>query len=177
MIKNQDGTPYRAAGSMQQFNPESTTHDLLNIWDEEVIRMGGIPIIYYEVFINTANIDKLYVESRSKIFSDQGIQLYGYYEPIGSQAHQNMFGIDSLDEITFEFNYRSVLKTLGHPPKVGSRMFTPHKQENWQIVDRKTGEFGFWGELRLLLTCQRYQESSTTGDGRVTGPQTDFKIN
>ena len=177
MLRNPDGTPYKVTGSLQQFNPNSTMHELLNIWDEEAIKIGGVPIYYYEVFINSGDIDPLYVEARSKIFSNNPITLYGYYEPIPSQNYQNPFGIDSPDEITFEFNYRSVLKAVGHPPKVGSRLFTPHKQENWVIVSRKTGEFGLWGELRLLLICQRYQESATTGDGKVSQRQPNIEIN
>jgi len=177
MIRNCDGTPYRVAGSLQQFDPQNPEHDLFNLWDEEVIKIGGSPIFYHEVFIDPNTVDPLYRESRSKVYADEGVELYGFYDPIPQQQFQNVFGIDSPDEVQMEFNYRSVLRAIGHPPKIGSRLWTPHKRENWIIVQRNVGEFKLWGELRLVLMCQRFQESATTGEGNVTQKTPDFKLN
>lgn len=178
MIKNCDGTPFRLGGSIQQFDPENPEQNLFNMYDQEVIQMGGSPIFYYEMFLGKGNtIDPLYREDRGKFWSNCPVQLYGLYEPITSQNYMNMFGMDGPDDMQFEFNYRAVLKALGHPPRLGSRLFTPHKRENWQIVQRAVGEFKFWGELRLILLCQRFQESVTTGEGKVSQPQPDFKLN
>ena len=87
------------------------------------------------------------------------------------------FGFDSPDEMMFEFNYKSVLRQIGHPPKIGSRLHTPHLREDWVIVQRMTGEYKLWGSLRLQILCQRFQESTTTGEGKVTQKKPDFKIN
>jgi hypothetical protein len=176
-IKNPDGSVYKPTGSLSQFDPASLEHDLFNVWDQEVIEVGGSPLFYYEVFININNIDDLYVEARDKIFSQVPKQIYGYYEPIPSQNMMGVFGIDSPDEMMFEFNYRHVLKTLGHAPKIGSRIFSPHKRENWMISQRNVEVFKLWGELRLQVMCIRYQESLTTGEGKVTQRQPDFKVN
>ena len=35
---------------------------------------------------------------------------------------QTAFGIDSPDEMTFELNYKAVLRDLGYAPKIGSRL-------------------------------------------------------
>lgn len=177
MIRNCTGTPYRPTGSLQTFNPENPEHGLFNTWDEELIRLGGSPIFYYEVFIQKNTLDPLYREDRGKIWSNNPVQLWTYYDPIASQNYLNMFGIDGPDDIKFEFNYRAVLKALGKPPKIGARLFTPHKRENWQIVQRAVGEFKMWGELHLVLMCQRFSESLTTGEGKVTQQSPDFKLN
>lgn len=177
MIRNSDGSPYRAVGSMQQFDPENPDHFLFNSWDEEVIQIGGSPVFYHEVYIQPGTTDKVYLEDRGKIFAPVGIKLWSYYEPVDAQKIVSQFGYDSPDEVVLEFNYRSVLKSIGHPPKIGSRMYTPHKRENWIVVERKVGEFKMWGELRLLLACSRFQESVTTGEGKVSQPKPDFKIN
>ena len=176
-IKNQDGTTYRVAGSLQQFDPENTEHDLFNQWDQEVIQIGGTPLMYYDVFINMNTVDRLYVEDRGKIYSQHPIQIWGYYDPIPSQNFQGMFGIDSPDEMMFEFNYKHVLQTIGHAPKVGSRIYSPHKRENWMVIQRNVEVFQLWGELRLQVMCERFQESLTTGEGRVTQAEPDFKVN
>ena len=168
MIRNCDGTPYTLSGSLNTFDPTNPEHFLLNSFDAEIVEIAGTPILYYEVFIQRQTIDPLYREDRGKLFSNNPITLNGFYEPITSQNFMNQFGIDAPDEIQFQFNYRAVLKAIGHPPKIGSRLYTPHKGENWVITQRNVGDFFLWGELRLILITQRFQESVTTGEGRVT---------
>jgi hypothetical protein len=177
MLLNSDGTPYKAVGSIQQFDPDNPEHCLFNQWDAEIIRMGGTPIYYYEIFINLGTLDELYREDRGKIWSSIPIELYATYEPVPSENFQNQFGIDAPTELKMELNYREVLDILGHPPKIGSRIHTPHKREDWVIIQRNTGEYKLWGEIRLELFCSRFQESVTTGEGKVTQKKPDFEIN
>jgi hypothetical protein len=177
-IKNPDGTPYKVTGSIEQFDPNDPQHELFNLWDQEAIRQGGSPILYYEVIISPQNIDKIHVEARGKLFSQFPVQLYCSYDPKNAQNLVNAFGIDAPDEIEIEFNYRDVLQKIGHPPKIGSRLYTPHLRENWEIVQRNLGEFKMWGALRLTIIAKRFQESTTTGEGKVTqkNPTPKFKI-
>lgn len=176
-IKNPDGSTYKPTGSLQQFDPENPELELFNSFDQEVIEIGGSPIFYYEVFINVSSIDELYVEARDKIFSPIPKMIYGYYEPTPTQNMMGVFGGDSPDEMMFEFNYDYILKNLGHAPKIGSRLFTPQKRENWQVVQNNIETYKMWGQLRLQVMCIRYQESLTTGEGKVTQREPDFKIN
>ena len=175
-IKNLDGTPYQLRGSVQQYDPLDRSFDLFNLWDQEAILRGGSPIYYYEVIINTNMIDPIYLEARGKLFNPNPIQLWCTYEPIPSTNLVNQFGIDAPDEMKFELNYRAFLQNVGHPPKIGSRLFTPHLRENWIIVQRNVGEFKLWGALRLELLCQRFQEDVVTGDGKVTQKEPNVKI-
>lgn len=174
-IRNCDGTPYKLSGSLDTFDPTNPEHFLLNSFDSELIEIAGTPILYFEVFIQRQTIDPLYREDRGKLFSNNPITLKGYYEPIPSQNYMNMFGIDAPDEVQFQFNYRAVLKAIGHPPKIGSRLYTPHKGENWVVIQRNVGDFFLWGELRLTIIAQRFQESVTTGEGRVTQNTTNIQ--
>jgi hypothetical protein len=179
-IRNLSGLPFQVAGSAQQFDPEGPEHAVFNLWDEELIRRTGAPIFYYEAYIQVHNtVDEMYWEDRGKLFCNIPVQLWALYEPVTQQNFQTVFGIDSQDELTFDLNYSAVLRDVGHPPKVGSRIYTPHKGENWEIVQRKLGEYKSWGEIRLQLVCVRFQESTTTGEGTITGggPKPDFKIN
>lgn len=176
-LLNASGTPYRTLGCLQQFDPENPVHNLFNMWDEEAIKIGGSPIFYYECLIQTQTIDPLYREDRGKLWCPEPIQLWAVYEPVEQQNFQSMYGIDSQDEMKFELNYRAVLRELGHPPKVGSRIQTPHKNENWIIVQRKVGEFKMWGEIRLNLLCERFQENTTTGEGEIEQKKPNFTIN
>jgi hypothetical protein len=177
-IKNCDGTPYQLSGSLDLFDPTSPDHALVSSFDSQLIDIAGSPIFYYEVFIQTHNtLDRLYREDRGKIFSNNPIQLKGYYEPIPSQNFINQFGIDAPDELKIQFNYNDVLKAIGHPPKVGSRIFTPLKSENWVVIQRNAGDFFLYDQLRLTLIVQRFQESVSTGEGRVTQKRPDINLN
>lgn len=177
-IKNPDGTPYNVTGSIEQFDANDPQHELFNLWDQEAIRQGGSPILYYEVIISPQMIDPIHLEARGKLFSQFPIQLYCSYDPKNSQNLVNAFGIDAPDELQIEFNYRDVLQKVGHPPKIGSRLYTPHLRENWEIVQRNLGEFKLWGALRLTIIAKRFQETTTTGEGKVTqkNPIPKYKI-
>jgi len=179
VIRRPDGTPYCPTGQFKQFDPENQVFDLFNRYDQELISIGGIPIFYYEVFIPMNTIDPLYLESRGKFWSQNPIELQAVYEPVQQQYFLNTFGVDGPDEVVFYLNYRDVLDRIGHPPRIGSRIFTPHKRENWEIKDRKTTDFYKWGEMRLEIYCDRFRENLTTGEGKVTQPeiQPKFEIN
>ncbi len=87
------------------------------------------------------------------------------------------FGFDSPSEMIFELNYADVLKKVGHPPKLGSRIHTPHLAEDWVIKQKQVGEFKKWGALRLQILCQKFQESMTTSEGKVTSKRPDYNLN
>lgn len=179
-IRSPDGTIYTTSGSIQQFNPNDQTHDLFNLYDQELIALGGSPIFYYELFIGSQTIDKLYIESRGKLWSQHPVELTAVYEPIPSQAAMGLFGLDSPDDsVIFYLNYKSFLEKVGHPPVIGSRIFTPHRREHWEITNRKTSGFQRFGEIRLEIYTKRFQESLTTGEGRVSqgGNETGFTLN
>lgn len=177
MIRNPDGSCFQLTGSLQQFDPQENPEiELFNNWDSEIIRQGGSPIFYYEVMIQPNTVDPLYVEDRGKIWSTHPVQLWCFYDPQPNQNAQGLFGIDAPDEMIFELNYRECLQRIGHPPKVGSRLFTPHKRESWEIIQRNDGEFKGWGQLRLQLICRKFQDSSTNSGVQVQ-PQVDFKLN
>lgn len=169
MIINPDGTPYRTSGTIQQYGTQNLPQlKLFDFWDQQVIMQGGSPLYYYEVFIPTAVIDKTYMEARSKLYSPKPIEIWGMYEPIASQNFITALGWDSPDDVVFDTNAKAIIQAIGHMPKIGSRIFSPHLSENWEIVQRNLGDFKLWGAFRCQLICRRFQESKTTSEGRVT---------
>ena len=175
MIRNSDGTPYQLSG-IEQYNPNAIEHDLSNLWDEEAIRRGGSPIYYYECMIQNQTMDKQYLEDRGKIYSKFPVQLWSAYEPEASQNHMNQFGIDGLNQAIFHLNYKALLQAIGHPPKLQSRIYTPHLGEDWMIVQRNLSDFQLWGTLRMQLICVKFQETSTTENGQVTKTKPNINI-
>lgn len=178
MIKNQDGTPYKLS-DLRAFDPQNPEKDLFNSVDAETIEINGTPVFYYEVFIDFNSIDQLYHEARSKVWAPTPVCLHAAYDPMTSQMYMTAWGADSPDEIMFEFNYRAVLDKLGHPPKIGSMLFTPHRNEYWVVKDRKLADWRNWHQIRLQLECGRFQDNLTTEEGQSTKMRrpTDLDIN
>jgi hypothetical protein len=172
MIFNCDGTPYVLGGSIDQFDPNNSDIGLLNQYDQEITQISGSPVLYYEVMIQVGNrMDPLYREDRSKIWNPTPVKLYAFYTPVPTSNFVNMFGIDAPDEIQLEFNYLSVLKVLGHPPKIGSRIWTPQLGESWVVVQNGFNNYQLWNTFKIITTCQRFQESTTTNEGKVTNKE------
>lgn len=171
MIRKANGTPFKVSGSYQQFDPTSPKHDLFNRFDSEAIKLGGSPIYYYKVLIQTQTVDPIYFEDRGKLFDNNYVELFSYYEPPQQQNLSTLFAVDvPEEEIIFELNYQDVLTRLGgEPPLVGSRIYTPHRGENWIIIDRRLDQFKYWGIVRLNLQCRKFPENRTSNEGTVTG--------
>jgi len=171
-----EGQPYKTLGTNRQYQPDGGNPQLklFNLWDQDAIMMGGSPIYYYEVFISTGEIDTTYIEARGKIFSNNPTEIWAVYDPIPSQNAMSAFGFDSTEEMIFECNAQAVIKGIGHMPKIGARLYTPHLGDNWKIIQRNLGEFKMWGALRVQLICQKFQESATTSAGRVTEKHPDI---
>ncbi|RDJ35469.1 MAG: hypothetical protein DWQ19_11680 [Crenarchaeota archaeon] len=171
-----DGRPYKTFGSLQVYQPDAENPQikLFNLWDEDTIRSFGSPLYYYEVFISPGEIDTTYIEARGKIYSNHPVEIWAVYEPLPSQNYQNQWGIESLNEMVFECNAQAVIKAIGHMPKIGSRIYSPHLGENWKVVQRNLGEFKMWSALRVQLIAQQFQESATTSGGRVTESKPDI---
>lgn len=177
MIRNPNGTPYEPTGSLVQFDPNSPNNALYDLWDQDAIKIGGSPIYYFEVFIPSSTIDPTYTESRGKIWSQFPVQLYGLYEPIASTNEMGLFQIDSIGmEISIDFNRAATIAAIGHPPKIGSRIRTPHMQEDWELIQVNTAVFNQWNILHYQFICKKFQDDSINGPGKVRQPIQDIKI-
>lgn len=176
MLYNKDGTSYKLAGTRQQFNDRSADLALFDIWDQEAIKIGGSPIYYYEVFIQPQTIDPLYLEDRGKLWSTVPVELWCVYDPMASTNTQTAFGIDSPDEMKFEFNYRAMLDAIGHSPKIGSRLRSPFLKEDWEIIQMNLSEFKMYKALRAELFCKRFQDDAVSGPSISTQKDIDYKI-
>jgi len=167
-ILNPDGTPFKASGTLQQFNPNNPNHLLFNKLDSEVIRLGGSPLLYYECLIQFQTMDKLYFEDRGKLWAPIPVTFYGTYEPIEPENPSTVIGVEGGGDLMFECNYRAVWDAVGHMPKWGSRIHTPHMNENWVVVNTRVAQFNYWGVYHLQIICERFRESLTTGESEIS---------
>lgn len=172
-ILNPDGTPYRLT-PYQNYDPNNPDIDLFDEWDAESIRMGGTPVYYYKCFVTA--IDRTYLESRSKIWADQPIELFATYDPVAAQQALGPYGIDSLDEITLDCNYKDVIRRVGEMPRPGSRIMTPHLREHWEVIQCSLAEFRGWRAVRLQIVCQRFPTSLTDNSEKGQQDMPQYRI-
>ncbi len=172
-IYNPDGTPYQPKGSLQQFDPQGSAHDLFNRFNREIIEIGGSPVFYYEMFVGSQDIDHLFIEARNKMWSQHPVEFMAMYDPASPTMAMTMYGPDAGNNaMVFYTNYQHFLDKIGHPPVIGSRIHTPQLRENWKIMDRRTSGYQNWGVVTLEIHCVRFQESLTTGEGKVSQDST-----
>lgn len=176
MLKDQNGLPYKLDGKFRIYDPRSPKNKLFSKWDAEAIKIGGSPIFYYECLIQFSSLDTLFHEDRGKLFSPCAIQLYATYEPPDQVANSTIFGVDTPDmEAIFELNSDATIEAVGHPPKVGSRIYTPHLCEDWIIIDRRQGEFKAWGALHYILHCKKFPYNKTDHSDNFIKPNVIIK--
>jgi hypothetical protein len=173
-IKNPDGSDYKLSGGVQQYKPNSSEMDLFNTWDQEMIRMTGMPVEYYEYMPQANTIDPVFLEDRGALWNQTPMCLMALYDRGPQMNHRDMFGYGGPDEVMFNMNLKYVMDTLGHLPRLGSRLFTPHLRENWKIDQLNVAEFQLWGRIRLQVMCKKWQENNVNPSGVKDTPH--FKL-
>jgi hypothetical protein len=129
------------------------------------IENAGHPIVIYgaiEIDKAGEGAEKIYIEDKYKfknIYS-QPILIYGIYEYPSTPA-MRAFGIDEPDELNIEVNCETLLEKLKMLPKIGTLLKV--EEADWIVIGRNWVYNKFIGKKRLNLTCQRYQESTTSG--------------
>lgn len=146
-----------------------TIKGLLRKADGFWIDNAGFPIVVTGVLKPDTKVERLYLEDGCKVFNSQTpILLYGFYDYPSEGNYMNMFGIDAPDEMEIEFNEENVLKKLGMLPEIATVLRI--EDATWTVIQRKRIYNRFIGRYRLSLTVTRYQESVTTGEGKVAKP-------
>src|ERR1035437_712684 len=136
MILKPDGTPVVLLGrdDYRSYRPDDDTDiDLFNKYDQELLELSGAPIIYYPCYIDT-NYDSLYQESIDSVIAQEGYKLYSYYQPVRPIQSLNVFGIDSNDELYFNFNIAKWKEIVVAMPIVKSIIFSVFDKTYWEII-------------------------------------------
>ena len=116
-----DGTTYTTQGKagLDTYRPNGQDVKQLDKWDQEALRIGGSPCIYYPCLIDT-NFDEVYMESRNSIITQEGIEVILQFLPVRPAQDWSSFGIDSPDELFFNANFTEWMEKVGEFPKLKS---------------------------------------------------------
>lgn len=183
-ILNPDGSSYSVGGikSLNSYRPGGQDQQLLDSLDQEQIEIAGSPIRYYKAFIDS-NFDDLYMESRDTIIAQEGYELKTVFEPVKPLQNLDSFGIDSPDEMIFQFNITKFKEIVGEMPKLKSLIFCHWDKTWWETVSQeKDGPYKLWTKYRLNIVAKKYQKSrqdqnSTRRDAVGQDGKKDISLN
>lgn len=160
-IVKPDGTPYILQGkdALKSQREDNQDFEYFNKLDIEQIELAGSTIIYYPAYIDT-DFDKLYLEYTNTIRSQEGYQITAKFEPVRPLQELGAFGIDSPDEMIFNFNISQWKETIGEMPVIKSLIFTTWEKSWWQIIQKDFSEpYKLWNKYRLQVIAKKYQLS------------------
>ncbi len=158
-----DGNPYTVGGkkNWKSYRPDGVDQDLFNRWDIEQIELAGSPVIYYKASINP-DFDKTYMESKDQIVTQAGIRITAQFEPVRPVQDISMFGIDSPDEIIFNFNINQWTDKIKSMPTLRSLIFAEWDKTWWEIIQNDQEQpYKLWEKYRLSVITSKYQRSRT----------------
>lgn len=161
-IRKSDGSVYQPLGSMSSFDPSSQSNKLLCRYHSEIIDLFGVPIFYYKVQMGTTKIDKLYVECRSKVYSQTPIQLHATYEPATSGILMGDFGLDgAINSTIFNLNLNVFNELVQREPRPGDLIYTPFRREWHECMNRSITGFYKYTQYQLQIFAVKLQENLT----------------
>ena len=163
VVKKSDGTNFEVGGvgSIRSYRPGGQDQKLLSSLDREQIELAGSPIVYYPAFVDQ-QFDPVYMESRDTIIAQEGFRLYAQFEPVRPIQSLAGFGIDSPDEMLFNFNLEKFKCVVGQMPKVKSLVYCEWDRTWWEVIQNDLDQpFKLWTKFRLQVVTKKYQRSRT----------------
>ena len=159
-IYKTDGSNFNLLGSMQTYPIKQADTELFDRLDREQIKICGSEVIYYKSFLDT-NYDELYMEASDIITSQEGYHIYSQFTPIRPTQPHTIFGIDSPDEMIFNFNLTEWKETIGELPKLKSLIYCKWDFGSvWEIIENNISEpYKIWKKYRLQVVTKKYQPS------------------
>ena len=161
VIKNSDGSTYNIGGieSLKNYRPDGQDIPLLDKWDQEQIELAGSPVIYYPCYIDT-NYDTLYMESIDSIIAQEGFEMTSKFDPVRPVQNLGAFGIDSPDEVVFNFNLTKWREIVKEMPRIKSLIFAKWDKTWWEVIQNDQEQsYQLWSKYRLQVVTRKYQYS------------------
>jgi|TARA_R100001143_G_C3345449_1_gene126516 hypothetical protein len=141
------------------FDPTNPDLALLNLIDEEQIRLSGSKILYYKYFQSDGTIDPIYMEERSKVLHSQPLTVFGHYNPTAIEENLSQFGLELTSDQLFVFNKSSIETLLGRTPIPYDVVQPQFQNIKYQIIEVQEESFEIYGVYHLTCAAKILRDS------------------
>ena len=150
------------------FDPDNPDLNLLNLIDEEQIRLAGSKILYYKYFQSAGTIDKVYMEERSKVLHSEPITVFGHYNPSPVEENLTQFGIELSNDQLFIFNKTSIETVLGRTPIPHDVLQPKFQNIKYELIEVQEESFEIYGVYHLVCAARVLRDSQEVVQEAIT---------
>jgi hypothetical protein len=150
------------------FDPKNPDLNLLNLIDEEQIRLAGSPILYYKYFQSAGTIDPIYMEERSKVLHSEPVTVFCHYNPSPVEENLTQFGIELSNDQLFIFNKTSIETVLGRSPIPHDVLQPKFQNIKYELVEVQEESFEIYGVYHLICAARILRDSDEVVQEPIT---------
>jgi len=156
------------------FDPLSEDLNLLNLVDEELIRLSGSKLYYYKYY-RGEDFDSVYMEAKNKLIAKDPIVVYGHYDPSPLEENLGQFGIEISNDQIFVFNLTYIEQAINRRPHSGDIIKPAFQEQKYEIFEVQEDEFQAYGVYHLNCYARLLRDSADVQDSTLLDT-TDDKL-
>tara|TARA_R110000796_G_scaffold134271_8_gene249993 strand:- start:510 stop:1109 length:600 start_codon:yes stop_codon:yes gene_type:complete len=155
-------------GQLNFFDPANPDINLFNLVDDEMIKISGSQILYYQYVQGDDQYDEVYMEARNKPVSKQPILVYGHYEPKVLEENLTQFGIELTNDQLFVFNKTHMEQRIRGHLKPGDVLQPKFQNQKYEIIEVQEDSFELYGVYHLVCAAKLLRDSADVQDTPLT---------
>ena len=157
-----------STGELSFFDPANPDINLFNMVDDEMIKISGSQILYYQYVRGEDQYDEVYMEARNKPLSKQPILVYGHYEPKVLEENLTQFGIELTNDQVFVFNKSYMEQRIRGHLKPGDVLQPKFQNQKYEIIEVQEDSFELYGVYHLVCAAKLLRDSADVQDTPLT---------
>jgi hypothetical protein len=150
------------------FDPTNPDINLFNMVDDEMIKISGSPILYYQYMQGEDQYDEVYMEARNKPVSKQPVLVFGHYEPKVLEENLTQFGIELTNDQLFIFNKTHMEQRIRGHLKPGDVLEPKFQNQRYEIIEVQEDSFEIYGVYHLVCSAKLLRDSTDVQDVPLT---------
>tara|TARA_R110002074_G_scaffold77132_3_gene174996 strand:+ start:566 stop:1165 length:600 start_codon:yes stop_codon:yes gene_type:complete len=155
-------------GELSFFDPTNPDINLFNLVDDEMIKIAGSEILYYQYVQGDNQYDEVYMEARNKPLSKEPVLIYGHYEPKVLEENLTQFGIELTNDQIFVFNKSYVEQRIKGHLKPGDVLQPKFQNQKYEVIEVQEDSFEIYGVYHLTCAAKLLRDSADVQDTPLT---------
>ena len=155
-------------GELNFFDPANPDINLFNLIDDEMIKISGSEILYYQYVQGEEQYDEVYMEARNKPLAKEPVLIYGHYEPKVLEENLTQFGIELTNDQIFVFNKTYLEQRIRGHLKPGDVLQPKFQNQKYELIEVQEDSFEIYGVFHLICAAKLLRDSADVQDTPLT---------